>query len=188
MDVGAACTGFLSALALAAAQVESGRCEHVLVIGADVLSRFTDKSDRGTAALFADGAGAVVVGAADGGPGLIGPHRAARRRRRWRRRSAPATRTRIIHMQGHDTFKAAVHRLSESTVEAVDRVGLELDDIGLFVYHQANARILAAVGERLGLDRRPGDRLHRPLRQHLVGHAADRAGGRRASAGCSNPA
>ena len=72
MDVGAACTGFLSALSLAAAQVECGRCEHVLVIGADVLSRFTDPSDRGTAALFADGAGAVVVGAADGGPGLIG--------------------------------------------------------------------------------------------------------------------
>ena len=56
-------------------------------------------------------------------------------------------------MQGHDTFKAAVHRLSESTLEAVERVGLELDDIGLFVYHQANARILAAVGERLGVDR-----------------------------------
>jgi 3-oxoacyl-[acyl-carrier-protein] synthase-3 len=60
---------------------------------------------------------------------------------------------RIIHMQGHDTFKAAVQRLSESSVEAVERAGLELDDIGLFVYHQANARILAAVGERLGLER-----------------------------------
>ena len=55
-------------------------------------------------------------------------------------------------MQGHDTFKAAVQRLSESTVEATQRAGLELDDIGLFVYHQANARVLAAVGERLGLD------------------------------------
>jgi 3-oxoacyl-[acyl-carrier-protein] synthase-3 len=58
----------------------------------------------------------------------------------------------VIHMQGHDTFKAAVHRLSESTVEAVEHVGLELGDIDLFVYHQANARILAAVGERLGVD------------------------------------
>src|SRR4051812_1067054 len=72
MDVGAACTGFLSALSLAAAQVEAGRCRHVLVIGADVLSRFTDKRDRGTAALFADGAGAAVVGAAADGGGLIG--------------------------------------------------------------------------------------------------------------------
>ena len=55
-------------------------------------------------------------------------------------------------MQGHDTFKAAVHRLSESTLEATDREGLALEDIDLFVYHQANARILAAVAERLGLD------------------------------------
>jgi 3-oxoacyl-[acyl-carrier-protein] synthase-3 len=152
MDVGAACTGFLSALSLAAAQVECGRCEHVLVIGADVLSRWTDPADRGTAALFADGAGAVVVGAANGGPGLIG-HIALHADGG----GAPAIRAthddQIIHMQGHDTFKAAVHRLSESTLEAVDRVGLQLDDIGLFVYHQANARILAAVGERLGLER-----------------------------------
>jgi 3-oxoacyl-[acyl-carrier-protein] synthase-3 len=152
MDVGSACTGFLSALSLAAAQVECGRCEHVLVIGADVLSRFTDPSDRGTAALFADGAGAVVVGAANGGPGLIG-HIALHADGA----GAHAIRARhddqIIHMQGHDTFKAAVHRLSESTIEAVDRVGLQLDDIGLFVYHQANARILAAVGERLGIER-----------------------------------
>jgi len=139
-------------LSLAAAQVESGRCENVLVIGADVLSRWTDPADRGTAALFADGAGAVVVGAADGSPGLIG-HIALHSDGA----GAPAIRAthddQIIHMQGHDTFKAAVHRLSESTLEAVDRVGLQLDDIGLFVYHQANARILAAVGERLGLDR-----------------------------------
>ena len=152
MDVGAACTGFLSALSLAAAQVECGRCEHVLVIGADFLSRFTDPSDRGTAALFADGAGAVVVGAADGGPGLIG-HIALHADGTGARAICATHDEKIIHMQGHDTFKAAVHRLSESTLEAVERVGLDLDDIGLFVYHQANARILAAVGERLGVDR-----------------------------------
>jgi 3-oxoacyl-[acyl-carrier-protein] synthase III len=152
MDVGSACTGFLSALSLAAAQVECGRCEHVLVIGADVLSRFTDPSDRGTAALFADGAGAVVVGPADRGPGLVG-HIALHSDGTGAPAICASHHDQIIHMQGHDTFKAAVHRLSESTVEAVDRVGLELDDIGLFVYHQANARILAAVGERLGLER-----------------------------------
>ena len=55
-------------------------------------------------------------------------------------------------MQGHDTFKAAVQRMSEATVEALERTGLELDDIDLFVYHQANIRILRAVAERLGLD------------------------------------
>jgi 3-oxoacyl-[acyl-carrier-protein] synthase-3 len=155
MDVGAACTGFLSALSLAAAQVECGRCEHVLVIGADFLSRFTDPSDRGTAALFADGAGAVVVGAADGGPGLIG-HIALHADGTGARAICATHEEKIIHMQGHDTFKAAVQRMSESTVEVIGRAGLGLDEIDLFVYHQANARILTAVGEKLGL---PMDRV-----------------------------
>jgi 3-oxoacyl-[acyl-carrier-protein] synthase III len=152
MDVGAACTGYLSALSLAAAQVEGGRCEHVLVIGADVLSRFVDKTDRGTAALFADGAGASVVSPANGGPGVIG-HIALHADAGGAEAIRAGREDQIIRMQGHDTFKAAVHRLSESTLEAVERAGLELDDIGLFVYHQANARILAAVGERLGIER-----------------------------------
>jgi 3-oxoacyl-[acyl-carrier-protein] synthase-3 len=152
MDVSAACTGYLSALSLATSQIESGRCEQILVIGVDVLSRFTDKSDRGTAALFADGAGATVVSPADGGPGRIG-HIALHADGRGADAIRASHGDQIIHMQGHDTFKAAVHRLSESTLEAVERAGLELDDIGLFVYHQANARILAAVAERLGLER-----------------------------------
>jgi 3-oxoacyl-[acyl-carrier-protein] synthase-3 len=152
MDVGAACTGFLSSLALAAAQVEAGRCEHVLVIGADVLSRFTDPADRGTAALFADGAGACVVSAAGDGAGVIG-HIALHCDGAGAHAIRASHHDQIIHMQGHDTFKAAVQRLSESSLEAVQRVGLELDDIGLFVYHQANARILRAVGERLGVER-----------------------------------
>jgi 3-oxoacyl-[acyl-carrier-protein] synthase III len=151
MDVGAACTGYLSALSLAAAQIECGRCEHVLVIGADVLSRFVDKTDRGTAALFADGAGASVVSPANGGPGRIG-HIALHADAAGAQAICAAREDQIIRMQGHDTFKAAVHRLSESTLEAVERAGLELDDIGLFVFHQANARILAAVGEKLGVE------------------------------------
>ena len=151
MDVGAACTGFLSGLSLAAAQVEGGRCEHVLLIGADVLSRITDSSDRGTAALFADGAGAAVVGPANGSGGHIGDIV-------LRADGAGADAIRAEHggtiaMQGHDTFKAAVHRLSESTLDAARREGIALEDIDLFVYHQANARILAAVAERLELDR-----------------------------------
>ncbi len=151
MDVAAACTGYLSALSLAAAQVEGGRCDNILLIGADVLSRFTDPRDRGTAALFADGAGATVVTPGNGQGGRIG-HIVLRSD------GAGASAIRADHgdtivMQGHDTFKAAVHRLSESTLEAIEHEGLSLDDVDLFVYHQANARILAAVGERLGLER-----------------------------------
>jgi 3-oxoacyl-[acyl-carrier-protein] synthase-3 len=151
MDIGAACTGFLSALQMAAAQVEGGRCENVLVVGAEVLSRFVDKSDRGTSALFADGAGAAVVAPAVEGGGRIGEIVL-----RCDGAGGPSIRAaldeQIIHMQGHDTFKAAVQRMSEASIEAIGRAGLDLDDIGLFVFHQANARILAAVTERLGLD------------------------------------
>jgi 3-oxoacyl-[acyl-carrier-protein] synthase III len=152
MDLGAACTGFLSALSLATAQVEGGRCENVLVIGADVLSRYIDPSDRGTAALFADGAGAAVVSpsSANGG-GRIG-HIVLRCDGTGAPSIAATDRERIIRMQGHDTFKNAVLRMSEATLEAVDLANLDLDAIGLFVYHQANARILRAVGEKLDLD------------------------------------
>jgi 3-oxoacyl-[acyl-carrier-protein] synthase-3 len=151
MDVSAACTGFLSALSMATAQVEGGRADNVLVIGADVLSRFTDATDRGTAALFADGAGAAVVAPSKDGKGRIGDivlHCDGA--------GGPSIRAsrddQTIRMQGHDTFKAAVLRMSEATVEAIGRAGVGLDEIDLFVFHQANARILAAVGERLGLE------------------------------------
>ncbi|HEX6654229.1 MAG TPA: beta-ketoacyl-ACP synthase 3 [Thermoleophilaceae bacterium] len=150
MDISAACTGFLSALSMATAQVEGGRAENVLVIGADVLSRFIDKTDRGTAALFADGAGAAVVTAADDGHGRIG-HIVLHCDGAGAKSIEATHEERFIRMQGHDTFKAAVTRMSEATLEAVKLAGLSLDDIGLFVYHQANARILAAVGERLQL-------------------------------------
>jgi 3-oxoacyl-[acyl-carrier-protein] synthase III len=151
MDVGAACTGFLSCLQLATAQVEGGRADNVLVIGADVLSRFTDPADRGTAALFADGAGAVLVAPSDDGQSRIGD--IVLRCDGSGADSITATdRERVLRMQGHDTFKAAVLRMSEASREAVGRAGLTLDEIDLFVYHQANARILAAVGEKLDLD------------------------------------
>src|SRR5947209_13546933 len=73
LDVGAACTGWISALAMACGQIESGRARHALVVGADFLSRYLDVSDRDTAPLFADGAGAVLVTATESPTGRIGP-------------------------------------------------------------------------------------------------------------------
>jgi 3-oxoacyl-[acyl-carrier-protein] synthase-3 len=145
-DIGAACTGFLSALAVGCGQIECRRARCVLVIGVDFMSRITDPDDRGTAAVFADGAGAAVLVACD--EGRIGPivlgsdgtgadHIHVRRER-------PR-----IFMQGHETFREAVARMSEATVDACAAAGVELDEIDKFVYHQANGRILAAVGERL---------------------------------------
>jgi 3-oxoacyl-[acyl-carrier-protein] synthase-3 len=149
-DVGSACTGFLTALAMAAAQVETGRIERALVIGAEVMSRFLDYGDRRTAALFGDGAGAVVVGPA-AAPGRIGAVRlhadgSGGEHIRIERSEG------VVRMDGHETFKAAVARLSEVALEALDAAGMATADVDLFVFHQANARITAAVGERLGLD------------------------------------
>ena len=78
-------------------------------------------------------------------------------------------------MAGHETFKIAVAELSEATEQAAAAAGVELDEIDLFVYHQANARILTAVGERLGLRPRSRRRLHRRPRQHVRGDPAARA-------------
>lgn len=152
-DVNAACTGFLSALDLACAHVETGRAGRALVVGADIMSRLVNPDDRRTAALFGDGAGAVVVGGSD-----------SARVATALMRSDPAGASSIhasyapasLEMDGHETFKAAVGRLSVVTLEALDAAGWRTADVDLFVYHQANARILQAVGERLEL---PVDRV-----------------------------
>jgi 3-oxoacyl-[acyl-carrier-protein] synthase-3 len=148
LDLGAACSGWLSGLSLAAAQVEIGRADRVLLIGAEILTRLTDYEDRKTAALWGDGAGAVVIGA--DGDGAIGPVVLSADGGLADVITA-SHEERLLRVEGHETFQTAVKRLSEATLEALERAELTLDDIDLFVYHQANARILRAVGERLDL-------------------------------------
>ena len=149
VDVGAACTGFLSALSLATAQIESRRAENVLVVGADLLSRITDPGDRSTAALLADGAGAALLRPA-GSPGRVGPVVLGADGAQSALITASHS-ERVIRMNGHDTFRHAVARMSRATLEALALAGRELDEVDLFVYHQANSRIIRAVGEELGL-------------------------------------
>ena len=149
MDIGAACTGFISALTVGSGLIESGRAEHVLVIGAEIMSRYVDPTDRSTAGLFGDGAGAVVLVPSEsdslvgqtvlGADGSAAPYIIAPRD------------TAIVRMDGHETFKRAVATLATNARETVAANGLELDDIGLFVLHQANGRILSAVCEALGV-------------------------------------
>jgi 3-oxoacyl-[acyl-carrier-protein] synthase-3 len=154
-DVGAACTGWLGAVAMACGQIESGRAGHALVVGADFLSRFLDREDRDTLPLFADGAGAAVISAAAPGmDGTIGPIA-------LHSDGSGAELIRLerggrIRMQGPETFRAAVRTLSEVTLEAVKLAGRTLADIDVFAYHQANSRIIRAVGQRLEL---PGERV-----------------------------
>jgi len=155
-DVGAACTAFLTGLSLGAAQIESGRAERVLLVGADFVTRITDYEDKRSAPLFADAAGAVVIGAIEGVPGgSIGPIVLAADGSHGQTIIATHE-ERKLRLDGPEVFRNAVARMRDVTLQAVARAGLELDDIDLFVYHQANARITKALGERLGL---PGERV-----------------------------
>jgi 3-oxoacyl-[acyl-carrier-protein] synthase-3 len=149
-DLGAACTGFVSALATGTAFIESGRARHVLVVAADTLSRQSDPDDRSTAALFGDGAGAALLGVgrrhgigaielgADGAASELITNDAE---------------TGLIRMRGHETFIQAVARMEQATLAVCERAGVDpVDDIDLFVFHQANARITRTLTERLGCD------------------------------------
>jgi len=146
IDVGAACTAFIAALQVTAAQIESGRATQALVIGVDALHSYLDPDDRRTAALFGDGAGAVIMAAA--GEGRMGP---IVMRSESALEMIKIPRGGTLSMQGHETFVNAVARISEITLEVLDRTQLTLEDVDLFVYHQANSRIIRAVGEKLGL-------------------------------------
>ncbi|HEX8646192.1 MAG TPA: beta-ketoacyl-ACP synthase 3 [Thermoleophilaceae bacterium] len=149
VDLGAACMGFLSGVALGSGLIESGRADNVLVVGADMLTRYLDADDRRTAPLIGDGAGAVVMTATDP-PGRIGP--CVLRCDDRSRDVVYMTRDEMkLRMEGQQTFAYAVDYLSEVTTEAIAAAGVTLDEIDLFVYHQANARITKAVGERLDL-------------------------------------
>lgn len=154
MDINAACSGFLSAVSMAAAQIETGRVRHALVVGADLMHRVIDMDDRGTAGIFADGGGAIVMSACRGET-RIGPVFLASDGDRGHLVEASREEA-IIHMKGHDTFRQAVERLEEVSRAAAEAAGRRLDEIDLFAYHQANSRIIEAVGQRLGLD---GDRV-----------------------------
>jgi 3-oxoacyl-[acyl-carrier-protein] synthase-3 len=150
-DVGAACTAFLTALAQGTAQIESGRAEHVLVVGADFVTRLVDYTDKRSAPLFADAAGAVILGPGDAQRGSIGPIVLGADGSHAGTLFATIA-ERKVRMDGPEVFRHAVARMSEVTVDAVARAGLTLPDIDLFVFHQANARITRALAERLALE------------------------------------
>ncbi|MEU3711224.1 beta-ketoacyl-ACP synthase III [Streptomyces catenulae] len=146
-DVSAGCSGFLYALDHAIAAIESGRADHVLVCGAEALSRITDHTDRNTAVLLGDGAGAVVVSRAEGGlrPSFV--------------LGSDGTRIDLLHVQqdkllrmrGREIFESAVDLMAGHTELVLERAGLGAEALDLFVAHQANARIIHAVRRRLGV-------------------------------------
>jgi 3-oxoacyl-[acyl-carrier-protein] synthase-3 len=163
-DLSAACCGFVYALSVADAYVKSGM-RHVLVIGSEVMSAITDWTDRNTCVLFGDGAGAVVVSASDGEQGILSTHLRSDGTlcelimvpgggsRTPPSEKVIAERLQYIKMKGNETFKVAVRTLEEIARATLLANGLRVEDLDLYVPHQANVRILKAVMERLGLPR-----------------------------------
>jgi 3-oxoacyl-[acyl-carrier-protein] synthase-3 len=168
-DLNAACSGFVFGLAAGSAFITGGMYRQVVVVGVDLLSRYLDWTDRNTCVLFGDGAGAVLLSAsAEGGgvlatqlysdgtgeEGIIIPGGGT---------AHPATeetvrdRLHFMRMAGKEVYRYATRQLAETTQAAVTAAGLRLADIDLFLYHQANIRILETVRDLLGI---PAEKVH----------------------------
>ncbi len=163
MDVSAACSGFVYAFSTAQAYVTAGLAKHVLVIGAELLTRFLDYTDRSTCILFGDGAGAVVVSASDEPGGSLGVELTTEPQGAYMiwlpaggAKSPPSRETiargeHFIRMEGKETYRFATRTLATTALESVRRAGLQASDISLFIPHQANIRIIEAVAKGLDL-------------------------------------
>lgn len=169
MDVGAGCTGFLYAFQTGVALVASGMHDKVLVIGADTLSRILDWTDRSTAVLLGDGAGAVVLERARKDEPHVMSTYTGSDGSLWELLHMPAGGSRLrasaetvekgLHsfkMRGNSTFRQAVEIMGEACQKALDDAGLSLSDIDFVIPHQANLRIINALASRLDI---PDDKL-----------------------------
>jgi 3-oxoacyl-[acyl-carrier-protein] synthase-3 len=161
-DLSAACCGFVYALSVADAYIKTG-LRHVLVIGSEVMSAITDWTDRNTCILFGDGAGAAVVSASDGERGILSSHLRSDGAlcdlitvpgggsRNPPSEKMVAERMQFLKMKGNETFKVAVRTLEDIARETLAANNFTVKDLDLYVPHQANARILKSVADRLGL-------------------------------------
>ncbi len=162
-DIAAACSGFLYGLSVVDKFIKSGGAKKALVIGAEVLSRIVDWSDRNSCVLFGDGAGAVVITAEGGESGILSTHIHSDGTY-WELLHQPGCGNRnpashkvlderlvFLKMQGNEVFKLAVRAMEDAAHEALSANNLKASDIDFFIPHQANRRIIDAIGKRLGL-------------------------------------
>lgn len=162
-DVSAACSGFVYALSSAVDFLVAGRGKKALVIGAEILSRIIDWKDRNTCVLFGDGAGAVVLDLQEGESGVLSSHmhsdgsylellyQPGFGAKYPVSSEAVNDKNHFLKMQGNEVFKVAVRSLAEVSLEAIEANNITVDDIGIFIPHQANRRILEATAKRVGL-------------------------------------
>lgn len=163
-DVSAACSGFVYGLSISKAFIESGMYKKILLIGAEKLSAFVDWQDRTSCVIFGDGAGAAVIGAvSEGQHEILSSFMVANGNdadllkipgggsRTPSSENSVQTGMHYLKMQGKETFKIAVKVMAEATLEALRLAGLTMDQIALIIPHQANLRIIQAIGERMQL-------------------------------------
>jgi 3-oxoacyl-[acyl-carrier-protein] synthase-3 len=163
MDVFAACSGFLYGITMVESMIRTGQIRHALVIGAEVLTKYVDYTDRGTCVIFGDGAGAAVLGPVPEGKGILATK--IRSDGRYEEQLyAPGGGTKLgtthetidnrehyFKMKGNELFKVAVRSMAEISAEMIEAAGYTVDDIDLVIPHQANQRITDAVASRLGV-------------------------------------
>ena len=162
-DVSAACSGFIYGLSIADSFIRSGRIQKALVIGAEVLSRVVDWTDRNTCILFGDGAGAAVIETSVDMNGILSTHIFSNGSC-WDLLYQPGSGSRnpatdrsidpklfFIRMDGSEVFKHAVRAMEEAAMAALDANGMKTSDLSIFIPHQANMRIVNAIAKRLSL-------------------------------------
>ncbi|KAB7704982.1 beta-ketoacyl-ACP synthase III [Bacillus aerolatus] len=146
MDVSAACAGFMYGIVTAKQFVETGSYKYVLVVGVEKLSKIVDWTERDTAVLFGDGAGAVVIGQVSEGRGILSFELGADGSG-----LKHLYQEKHIKMNGREVFKFAVRQMGESCINVLEKAGLQKEDVDFLLPHQANIRIMEAARQRLDL-------------------------------------
>ncbi len=175
MDVFAACSGFLYGMTMIESMIRTGQIEHALVIGAEVLTKYVDYTDRGTCVIFGDGAGAAVLGPVPAGKGILATK--IRSDGRYEEQLyAPGGGTKLgtthktiddgehfFKMKGNELFKVAVRSMADISAEMLSKAGLTVEDVDIVIPHQANQRITDAVASRLGV---PEEKVYSNIAYH----------------------
>lgn len=163
MDIFAACSGFIYGISMIESMIRTGQIRYALVIGAEVLTKYVDYTDRSTCVIFGDGAGAAVLGPVGDGKGILAT-KIKSDGRYEEQLYAPGGGTKLgtthqtidnrdhfFKMKGNELFKIAVRSMADISAEMIKKAGVTIDDIDLVVPHQANQRITDAVASRLGV-------------------------------------
>ncbi len=175
MDIFAACSGFLYGLTMIESMIRTGQIRYALVIGAEVLTKYVDYTDRSTCVIFGDGAGAAVLGPVEEGKGILATK--IRSDGRYEEQLyAPGGGTKLgtthetieqgmhyFKMKGNELFKIAVRSMADISAEMLEKSGYTVDDVDLVIPHQANQRITDAVASRLGV---PEEKVYSNIAEH----------------------